>query len=91
MTERHDPATARVPGSVEVAVIGSARLGPDDQAYRDAGRLGRALAGEGWTVVTGGYGGLMGATAQGAADAGGHTVGLPMSAWTHLTPHASHA
>ncbi|GAA1925975.1 LOG family protein [Nocardioides hwasunensis] len=77
--------------SVEIAVIGSARLGPDDEVYQDAVRLGRALATEGWTVVTGGYGGLMGATSSGAAAAGGHTVGLPMSAWTHLTPHESNA
>lgn len=77
--------------TIEVAVIGSARLRPEDPAYQDAVRLGRALAAEGWTVVTGGYGGLMGATSSGAAEAGGHTVGLPMSAWTHLTPHESNA
>jgi uncharacterized protein (TIGR00730 family) len=77
--------------TIEVAVIGSARLRPEDEAYQDAVRLGRALAGEGWTVVTGGYGGLMGATSSGAAEAGGHTVGLPMSAWTHLAPHESNA
>jgi hypothetical protein len=76
---------------VEVGVIGSARIGADDPRYADAERLGRALAAEGWTVVTGGYGGLMGATSGGAAAAGGHTVGLPMSDWKHLTPHASNA
>ena len=81
---------ADVPGrTIEVGVIGSARIGPDDPRYADAERLGRALAAEGWTVVTGGYGGLMGATSSGAAAAGGHTVGLPMSDWKHLTPHAS--
>lgn len=77
--------------SIEVAVIGSARLRPEDEAYQDAVRLGGALAAEGWTVVTGGYGGLMGATSSGAAAAGGHTVGLPMTAWTHLAPHESNA
>jgi predicted Rossmann-fold nucleotide-binding protein len=41
--------------------------------------------------MTGGYGGLMGATAAGAASRGGHTVGLPMRAWTHLEPDAHHA
>lgn len=76
---------------IEVAVIGSARLRAEDEAYQDAVRLGGDLAAAGWTVVTGGYGGLMGATASGASAAGGHTVGLPMSAWTHLTPHESHA
>jgi uncharacterized protein (TIGR00730 family) len=77
--------------TVEVGVIGSARIGADDLRYSDAERLGRALATEGWTVVTGGYGGLMGATAGGAAAANGHTVGLPMSDWKHLTPHKSNA
>jgi uncharacterized protein (TIGR00730 family) len=76
---------------VEVGVIGSARIGPDDPRYAEAERLGQALAGEGWAVVTGGYGGLMGATSGGAAAVGGHTVGLPMSAWEHLAPHESNA
>jgi uncharacterized protein (TIGR00730 family) len=76
---------------IEVAVIGSARIGPDDARYADAERLGRAIAGEGWALVTGGYGGLMGAAAEGASSAGGHAIGLPMSAWEHLAPHASNA
>jgi uncharacterized protein (TIGR00730 family) len=90
-------ATSSSPGEigaarpVEIGVIGSARIGPDDPRYAEAERLGRALAGEGWVVVTGGYGGLMGATSTAAADAGGHTVGLPMTDWKHLTPHESNA
>lgn len=87
MVTSSSPADRRV----EVGVIGSARIGPDDPRHEDAERLGRALAGEGWAVVTGGYGGLMGATAGGAAAVGGHTVGLPMSDWKHLTPHESNA
>jgi uncharacterized protein (TIGR00730 family) len=75
----------------EVGVIGSARIRSDDPRYTEAERLGRALAREGWTVVTGGYGGLMGATSGGAAAVGGHTVGLPMSDWKHLAPHESNA
>jgi uncharacterized protein (TIGR00730 family) len=85
------PAETSAGPTVEVGVIGSARIGTDDPRYADAERLGRALASEGWTVVTGGYGGLMGATSSGAAAAGGHTVGLPMSDWRHLTPHESNA
>ena len=72
-------------------MIGSARIGPDDPRYAAAERMGRALAGEGWAVVTGGYGGLMGATSGGAAAVGGHTVGLPMTDWKHLAPHESNA
>jgi uncharacterized protein (TIGR00730 family) len=76
---------------VEVGVIGSARITPDDSRYADAEGLGRALAKQQWTVVTGGYGGLMGATSSGAAAEGGHTVGLPMMDWKHLAPHESNA
>jgi uncharacterized protein (TIGR00730 family) len=75
---------------VEIAVIGSARIGAGDPRHDDAVRLGGALAAEGWTVMTGGYGGLMGAVASGAAAQGGHTVGLPMRAWEHLQPDTNH-
>jgi uncharacterized protein (TIGR00730 family) len=79
------------PGPAEVAVLGSARIGPGEPWHDAARRLGCLLAEQGWTVVTGGYGGLMAAASGGAAAAGGHTVGLPMSAWQHLTPDPSHA
>lgn len=72
-------------------MLGSARLGPEDPRHQEAELLGRQLAAQGWTVVTGGYGGLMAAVARGAAAAGGRTVGLPMRAWTHLNPDASNA
>jgi len=78
-------------GAVEVAVLGSARVAAGDPRHDAAGRLGGLLAGQGWTVVTGGYGGLMAAVSRGAAAAGGHTVGLPMAPWKHLTPDGSNA
>ena len=74
-----------------VAVLGSASIEQTDQRWQDARALGGALAERGWTVLTGGYGGLMGAVAEGARAAGGHTVGLPMTEWEHLTPHAANA
>jgi uncharacterized protein (TIGR00730 family) len=72
----------------EIAVLGSARIGEGDPRHNDAQRLGGLLAAQGWTVVTGGYGGLMAAVARGASAAGGRTVGLPMRDWRHLTPDA---
>jgi uncharacterized protein (TIGR00730 family) len=72
----------------EIAVLGSARIGEGDPRHDDAQRLGGLLAAQGWTVVTGGYGGLMAAVARGASAAGGRTVGLPMRDWRHLTPDA---
>ena len=84
-------ATSSSPADhVEIAVLGSARIGTGDPRHDAARRLGRRLAEQGWTVVTGGYGGLMAATAAGAAAAGGQTVGLPMAPWEHLIPDASH-
>jgi hypothetical protein len=74
---------------VEVAVLGSARIGAGDPLHDEATRLGGLLAGAGWTVITGGYGGLMAAVSRGASAAGGLTVGLPMRTWEHLTPDAS--
>jgi uncharacterized protein (TIGR00725 family) len=86
-SSRADGAAHAIP--VEIAVLGSARIGPGDPRHDEATRLGGLLAGQGWTVLTGGYGGLMAAVARGAAGAGGRAVGLPMRAWTHLTPDDS--
>jgi uncharacterized protein (TIGR00725 family) len=77
------------PSAVEVAVLGSARIGPGDPRHHQAQLLGGQLAAHGWTVVTGGYGGLMAAVAGGAQASGGRTVGLPMRTWPHLTPDTS--
>ena len=58
-----------------VAVVGPGE--PQDERLlelaTDAGRL---LAGRGWTLVTGGLGGVMAAAASGAASVGGTTVAL---------------
>jgi uncharacterized protein (TIGR00725 family) len=70
-----------------VAVLGSARLGESDPAWAVGHELGRLLADAGFQVMTGGYGGLMAAVSRGAHEAGGHVIGLPMTAWTHLAPN----
>jgi uncharacterized protein (TIGR00725 family) len=72
---------------VTVGVIGSARLAPPDPRCALAERAGAAIAARGWTVVTGGYGGLMAAASRGAAEAGGRVVGLPMRGWAALVPN----
>lgn len=79
--------TARAADSYQVAVLGSARLDEDAPAWLTAAELGRLLAAGGATVVTGGYAGLMAAVSRGAHEAGGHVVGLTMSAWTNLSPN----
>jgi uncharacterized protein (TIGR00730 family) len=59
-----------------VAVFGAAFLPEDGPADTIARELGGLLAKQGWTVATGGYGGTMEAASRGAAEAGGHTIGV---------------
>lgn len=75
---------------IVVAIIGSARIEENDPRWREAHELGRLLAQNGFVVMTGGYGGLMAAAAQGAFLEGGSTIGLPMNDWKHLTPDPAH-
>jgi uncharacterized protein (TIGR00730 family) len=77
-------------GNRLVTVIGSAQIGEDDPRWHGAFDLGRSLAQSRWTVVTGGYRGLMAAAARGAKSVGGDTIGLPISSWTGLAPDESH-
>lgn len=57
-----------------VAVSGGGQA--DDAACDQAREVGRALAGRGVVVVTGGLGGAMEAACQGAKAAGGTTIGI---------------
>lgn len=59
-----------------VTVFGSARVHEDDKQYQLAMEIGKKLASEGITVVTGGGPGVMEAANRGAHDAGGLSVGL---------------
>ncbi len=59
-----------------VAVFGASASLPDDAAYRAGELCGTNLAEAGATVVTGGYAGLMEAVSKGAAQAGGHVIGV---------------
>ena len=59
-----------------VTVWGSARTKDGEHYYEQARLLGRRLAEEGYSVVTGGGPGIMEAANRGAAEADGHSVGL---------------
>lgn len=64
-----------------VTVFGSSLPSEATTAYREARELGRALGKHGFAVCNGGYAGLMEASARGARDAGGHTIGITCSLW----------
>ncbi len=59
-----------------VSVFGGSAPQPGTPAYAEAQALGAALARAGWTVATGGYSGVMEAASRGAAEAGGHVIGV---------------
>lgn len=61
---------------MNITVFGSASPQPGQPAYEEARRLGELLAQAGHTVLTGGYMGTMEAASRGAAEAGGHVVGV---------------
>jgi uncharacterized protein (TIGR00730 family) len=58
-----------------VTVFGSARIKPDDPHYELARKMGAAIAGLGFTVMTGGGPGIMEAANRGAKEVGGRCVG----------------
>jgi hypothetical protein len=72
-----------------VTVFGGARPNPTD--YAQALQLGRLLGSAGYTVLTGGYIGTMEAVSRGAAEAGGHVIGVTcdeIEAWRAVRPNA---
>lgn len=61
---------------MNVTVFGGASPKPGEPAYVEAFRLGQLLAADGHTVLTGGYIGTMEAVSRGAAETGGHVIGV---------------
>jgi uncharacterized protein (TIGR00730 family) len=59
-----------------VSIFGSARTEPGSPIYMQAENLGRLLAQAGFSVISGGGGGVMEAANKGASEAGGHSMGL---------------
>lgn len=59
-----------------VTVYGSARFTKDSEHYKNAEKIGAALANLGFTVMTGGGPGIMEAANKGAYEAGGYSVGV---------------
>jgi len=59
-----------------ITVFGSSRPVDGDPFYEEAKLLGRELGAAGFTVCNGGYGGTMEASARGAKETGGKTIGV---------------
>lgn len=70
-----------------VTIFGSGTASPNDDLYATARELGRLCAQAGWAVCNGGYGGTMEATARGAREAGGHTIGVTCPAFGRGGPN----
>ncbi|MFA5127976.1 MAG: TIGR00730 family Rossman fold protein [Patescibacteria group bacterium] len=60
----------------EVTILGSARITPNSKYYKIAVELGRLLAKNNFTTITGGGPGIMEAANRGAFEAGGESIGL---------------
>jgi uncharacterized protein (TIGR00730 family) len=68
---KHDAVNAPI-----ICLFGSYSPVPGEPLYEQAYAVGRALAEAGFVVANGGYDGTMEASAKGARDAGGTTIGV---------------
>lgn len=64
-----------------VSIFGGYDPGPGEADFEVAGQVGRVLAELGYALANGGYAGTMEASAQGAMQAGGHTLGVVCDIW----------
>jgi hypothetical protein len=62
--------------STRITVFGGSQPKPGEPIYQDALRLGKLLAQAGYILLNGGYIGTMEALSRGAAEAGGHVIGV---------------
>jgi uncharacterized protein (TIGR00725 family) len=70
-----------------ITVFGGSKPKPGEPAYSQALHLGSILGASGYMVQTGGYIGTMEAVSRGAAQAGGHVIGITceeIEAWRSI-------
>ena len=71
-----NPTNWRQPSARPASTLTRARTAPGSEDYQRGRKIGAGLAEAGYAVITGGGPGVMQAANQGAADAGGVSVGL---------------
>ncbi|MGB2773947.1 MAG: LOG family protein [Anaerolineae bacterium] len=71
-----------------VTIFGSSRCVAGAACYEEARLLGKLLARAGYAVATGGYNGTMEAASRGAAEAGGHVIGVTCDVFERHTTNA---
>jgi len=76
---------------LNITIFGGSEPKPGSPAYAEAYELGRLLGEAGHTVLTGGYIGTMEAVSRGAAEAGGHVVGVTCTEIEHWRPVKANA
>jgi hypothetical protein len=59
-----------------ISVFGAATVAQNDPLNQSSYDVGAGLAKAGYTVMTGGYGGVMEQVSKGANEAGGHVIGV---------------
>lgn len=75
---------------MRITVFGGSAPKPNEPAYKEAYQLGQYIGEAGHTVLTGGYIGTMEAVSRGAAEAGGHVVGVTcdeIESWRSVGPN----
>jgi uncharacterized protein (TIGR00725 family) len=65
-----------------ISVFGSSRPRDGEPEYLEARAVGQELARTGFVLCNGGYGGIMEASARGAKEAGGSTMGITVETFT---------
>lgn len=60
----------------KVTVFGGANYNENHEIYKLAYDFGRYLGAQGYTIINGGYGGVMEGVSKGAFEAGAHTIGV---------------
>jgi uncharacterized protein (TIGR00730 family) len=67
-----------------IAVFGGSRPPENSREYAEAYTVGKLLAQKGFVVMNGGYAGTMEASARGAQEHGGHSIGVLSGEFAHL-------